>query len=796
MNKLSTTKSLLAKLLASENLTVEHGKFSTASFDVKNRVLRLPIWKEMSGSLYDLMVLHEVGHALWTPEAGWHESASKKGPGFKSFLNVVEDARIERKIKDKYPGGRKSFTDGYLELVRKDFFGTKGVDLNELNLIDRINLYFKAGSSNGIEFSEEENGFIEKVATTRSWDDVVRVSEELYEYAKDHDSDTDMSDHEYSSFEFGDDEDSEDEEMESDGDASEENSEVDETLEKFKEHLKDLLEAGEEEKEDSGSSTGTGEGEGESEEKSGSETGKSEKAKEGEEADKGENGKEENSSDGDKKISSGSEGGTITDKDLSKGVEDYKPSSITDNNFRNKEELLVDDSDGSYEYVNLPKSNLEKIIIDYKDVHSEIREHYVDADSHYEASNQILEAGKSFIEFRNKNKKTVEYLAKEFEMKKAADAHSRSLTANSGIVDSSLLHTYKYNEHIFKKISVTPDGKNHGLIMVVDWSGSMHRNIKGTVEQMMTLVMFCKRVNIPFEVFLFTDRYYSESRDTGETYSRWTHKEIRYGDLVINGFHLLNMFSSRMRAAELHSAYINMTAIAGSYERKWNYYGGGYHSIPDKYDLGGTPLNNSLFAMNDFIPYFKTKNNVQIVNMVYLTDGDSGGSNAYWTPGRTEKDDDRSRETSHFGRYYSSGGKRPKTFIRDLETKKEYLCDESRGRMTALLVEILRDKHDINIVNFFLIERLKRWDFTRWTNDPESSMKEFRKEKSVVYRDVEGWSSLYIMKGGRDLQTEEKILEIGEDATRGQIRKAFSKFSKGRLENKKLLSQFVDMVAA
>jgi len=792
MNKLSTTKSLLAKLLATENVTVEHGKFSTASFDVKNRVLRLPIWKEMSGSLYDLMVLHEVGHALWTPEAGWHESASKKGPGFKSFLNVVEDARIERKIKDKYPGGRKSFTDGYLELVRKDFFGTKGVDLNELNLIDRINLYFKAGSSSGIEFSEEENGFIEKVATTRSWDDVVRVSEELYEYAKDHDSDTDMSDHEYSSFEFGDDEDSEDEEMESDGDASGENSEVDETLEKFKEHLKDLLEAGEEEKEDSGSSTGTGEGEGESEEKSGSETGKSEKAKEGEEADKGENGKEENSSDGDKKISSGSEGGTITDKDLSKGVEDYKPSSITDNNFRNKEELLVDDSDGSYEYVNLPKSNLEKIIIDYKDVHSEIREHYVDADSHYEASNQILEAGKSFIEFRNKNKKTVEYLAKEFEMKKAADAHSRSLTANSGIVDSSLLHTYKYNEHIFKKISVTPDGKNHGLIMVVDWSGSMHRNIKGTVEQMMTLVMFCKRVNIPFEVFLFSDRYYTENRDREENYSRWTHKEIRYGDMVINGFHLLNVFSSRMRAAELHSAYINMTAIAGAYERKWNYYGGGYHSIPDKYDLGGTPLNNSLFAMNDFIPYFKTKNNVQIVNMVYLTDGESGGSNVYWSPGGGSDN----RETGHFGRYSSSSGKRPKTFIRDLETKKEYLCDEARGRMTALLVEILRDKHNINIVNFFLIERLKRWDFTRWTNDPESSMKEFRKEKSVVYRDVEGWSSLYIMKGGRDLQTEEKILEIGEDATRSQIRRAFSKFSKGRLENKKLLSQFVDMVAA
>ncbi|SVE36499.1 uncharacterized protein METZ01_LOCUS489353, partial [marine metagenome] len=78
MSNLTNTKSLLAKLLATENVTVEHGNYPTAAFDVKNRVLKLPVWKEMSGSLYDLMVLHEVGHALWTPEEGWHESASKK----------------------------------------------------------------------------------------------------------------------------------------------------------------------------------------------------------------------------------------------------------------------------------------------------------------------------------------------------------------------------------------------------------------------------------------------------------------------------------------------------------------------------------------------------------------------------------------------------------------------------------------------------------------------------------------------------------------------------------------------
>ena len=264
---LTNTKSLLAKLLASENLTVEHGNFPTASMDVKNRVLRLPIWKEMSGSLYDLMVLHEVGHALYTPEDGWHESASKKGNGYKSFLNVVEDARIERKIKDKYPGGRRSFTEGYLDLIKKDFFGLSGVELEELNLIDRINLHFKGGTLHDIEFSDEENEFVEKVKNTVTWADVVRVTDELYEYAKDHDSETDMSDHE--GFEWTEDEDADDDEDEENSDDENEMN-SDQSWSEVSDELKEILEKfapGEEEKEeDSGSSSAMGEGEGESEE--------------------------------------------------------------------------------------------------------------------------------------------------------------------------------------------------------------------------------------------------------------------------------------------------------------------------------------------------------------------------------------------------------------------------------------------------------------------------------------------------------------------------------------------------
>jgi len=821
MTNIVTTKSLLAKLLASENVTVEHGNYETASFDVKNRILRLPIWKEMSGSLYDLMVLHEVGHALYTPEDGWHGAGSNKGAGYKSFLNVVEDARIERKIKDKYPGGRKSFTDGYMELIRKNFFGIDGLDPNELGLIDRINLYMKGGFYHDVEFSEEENEFVEKVSNTRTWEDVVRVTDELFEYAKEHESETDMSDHEFASFEFS------DEEIDEDELSASESMEISlpslEDSDEMSDRSVEGLEAGEEEKEDSGSSTGTGEGEGESEEDSkcsgGSEDGSGDSDK------VSKIGKEGKSEDGEKEGNSfGNGAGRVTDEMFAKRDDSFEPKSFTDESFRSHEHELVESSGAyEYEYATLPVANLDNIIIDYKEVHTLIRTHYEKMDRENDGhSTQIKDSTKDFVDFRNKNKKTVEYLAKEFEMKKAADAHSRTLTANSGIIDTSILHTYKYNEHIFKKINVTPDGKNHGLVMVVDWSGSMSRNIKGTLEQMMTLVMFAKRVNIPFEVFLFSDSYPSEIRNQKHDgyLAKWTHSKIERGDLIIGSHHLINVFSSRMRARELHEAYVNMTAIAAGYDHSSHYdrYYSRYSTLPNELRLGGTPLNDSLLAMNTFLPKFKAQNSVQVVNLIYLTDGDSAGIQGMWYDRIEERwsgeyNDDGEKimreeliEHNRLQMGNSYGSKKIETIIRDPETKKEYNLKDSqrvnrRGGMTSLLVNVLREKHGINVVNFFLLERLKRYDMTHYVEDydkVEETFKYWKKHGHMIVNGnmARGWSELYLVKGGQNLQTEEDIFTVKEDATKGQIRSAFRKFSKGKLENRMMLSKFVDMVAA
>lgn len=85
-------KGNLARLLATENLVVEHRNCPTASFDVDRRVLTLPNWDRASSVVYDMLVGHEVGHALFTPNDDWREAVNCP----KDFINVIEDARIEK----------------------------------------------------------------------------------------------------------------------------------------------------------------------------------------------------------------------------------------------------------------------------------------------------------------------------------------------------------------------------------------------------------------------------------------------------------------------------------------------------------------------------------------------------------------------------------------------------------------------------------------------------------------------------------------------------------------------------
>ena len=193
--------SLLAKLLATENITVQQTPgIKTAMFDLKGRVLMLPLWQGISDDLRDLLIVHETGHALDTPDAETYKKAyegitSRVFPNetvskslqstVQGFLNVVEDARIDKRQKRRYPGSRKNYLVGYKELMERDFFGTARRDINSMGFIDRLNIWFKGGNINGkIDFTPEEKVFVRKAEGLETFAEVVALTEEIYAYCK------------------------------------------------------------------------------------------------------------------------------------------------------------------------------------------------------------------------------------------------------------------------------------------------------------------------------------------------------------------------------------------------------------------------------------------------------------------------------------------------------------------------------------------------------------------------------------------------------------------------------------
>ena len=173
-------KSQLAKLLATEDLIVEHKQVQTACFNVHTRVLTLPMWERASNTVYDLLVGHEVGHALFTPDEDWLEKVAVPP----QFVNVVEDARIEKLMKRKYAGLAKTFFNGYKELNDEDFFSISDSDVSTFNLADRANLHFKVGNFVDISFTEEEMAIIRMIEGCDDFDDVLLAAEVLYKYCK------------------------------------------------------------------------------------------------------------------------------------------------------------------------------------------------------------------------------------------------------------------------------------------------------------------------------------------------------------------------------------------------------------------------------------------------------------------------------------------------------------------------------------------------------------------------------------------------------------------------------------
>ena len=773
-------KSNLAKLLATENITVEHRKVQTAFFDLGKRLLVVPIWKEMNVDILDMLLAHEIGHALFTPQDEWKEGIDKKIPH--SYLNIVEDARIEKLIKRKYPGLSQPFIKGYRDLINNDFFKTKDKDINEMLLIDRLNMHFKMSHvESTIEFDGvDELEFVKRMSEVETFKEVEILAADLAEYCKDEAQTKGLDDHD---FDFIDD---------ADGDAADEVDNGDDNAESG-----DGDESGDESENKSPDSNKEGEGEEE------------------------DDGQDPRDSHGKKEYAPG---------------DDY-PDSETDAAWSNAQNDLLDEKSKDNQYYHVHEfTNLSDFVFDYKTVLKDFKDNrkkHMVSSSHYHsdlyqtAYPKLIADYKLFIKNQNK---AVNYMVKEFELKKAATAHSRAMQSNSGVVDPLKLHSYKYNDDIFKRLTVTPDGKNHGLMMFIDWSGSMGDKIAPTIQQLMNLTMFCRKVNIPFEVYAFSNNtsYNNSVDDDGNTTRKYPLPNYQDGDITIDHhMMLLNFISSKMTAKEYDEGMINLylMGIKYGYDR-YAYRGRNYDydaavaeqwkddliPIPNGYNLCSTPLNESIMAAMKMVPAFQKKYNIDKMNTVFLTDGASDGGERIVSVSDDDKDTEldtwSSRRYGHdvrFKKYMSNAN----TLLTDRLTKKTLKVGDSRRGLTDTLLKVLKLRTGCKVLGFYVDSKrtlsngtLNRYfpESNYWNSDAKlydrkKVKAEFRKNKVLVVSENTGYDELYLLAGGEMDVTDTEMATPSEGAKKGEIKRLFASTLKSNKSSRVVLNKFITQVA-
>ena len=806
-------KTLLAKLLATEDITVVHKNMPTAYFDTKNRELGLPILKNMSGDIYDLMTLHEVGHALWTDPEDWHKivSADNDDDLPKSFINVTEDVRIERKIKDKYPGGRRAFRTGYEKLYRDDFFGTAKRDIQESNLADRINLHSKIGDITGLEFTEEEMEIYDLCNKAVTFDDAVEAARALYTYCKNSensdDSEFDM-DH---NFGFGDDSEDNDEEFSMAGE-----SPVD-------------MESEDETESESGQS---GEESEESEESESTESGNS-SADQFEDAPVSQEDQKMDQTPVESNDESAEEN-SETPKEMSRrggfGMGDVtnpmQASTVIEWEDRKRDLNVQDGRD--YWYGNIPQSTLQNII-DYKMIIDKCAEYYSDID---ENGQKFQSAVYQYLnKFEKESQKTINYMLKEFEMKKSADSYVRASIAKTGQLDMTKIHSYKYNEDLFRKVTVMPDGKNHGLVILVDWSGSMNRVIHDAFKQLMQIVWFCKRAGIQFEVYAFADHgmgdWFPEGTNVRKEFSYSNYEanpfwNYKVGDITVSDHVLLNMFSSRMSKMELkrsahyicgatlqmmgcgYDHYTGKHLLSEWYEARAHEFYYARPHYPNGLHLGGTPLNGAIATLSTLVPEYRKKNNIQNLNVVIISDGASNGDG-----GKIQETEevvfDRHTYQKHKTGRMIFGTDRPdwnvvKHYVDPITKKQFKFTGRDSASETEAHISVLRARTGCNVVGFYLASSSKNGAIRK--NDmhwlfPNQNLDEVRKElkkNRVAVADSFGYDEYYVIPtGNMALETEE--LKVSSEMTKGRMAKAFMNHMRGKTLNRVLLNKFVQQIA-
>ena len=761
------SQSRLAKLLAKENIQVHVGNYHTAFFDVKQRLLGLPLWNTDSKHVSDLLIGHEVGHALHTPTDAV-TLFQERYPNIPfDVANIVEDIRIERLIRANYPGLVFCFKEGYRHFIEKDFFKIAGVDLSKLNFVDRLNLKGKIGNLVDIPLSKKEEKIYQRCLAAETYDEVLDICNDVIKLAK-----------------------IKAQKPQEDSDQSQDEDD-------------DMTPSMPSNSSSSSSSDSNNESQKDSKSQSSSQS-LNDPAKDESSKPSNSSSSSPSQSENDTTLNDSQSVGKKSPQQQDKRKLDEELKSQTLNSLNeNVKNLQSNDINNVVGNSPTMKQLLSKIV----PIDKVMAERKIKPDRYDYAMNHpsVVE---DWTSFKNATKKHIAILVKEFERRKAAYQYSRATSSRTGTLDVNRLHSFKFEDQIFKSVTRLADAKNHGMIFFIDYSGSMNNTLGRVISQTLQLVYFCKAVGIPFEVYGFTSPPYHTLFFDYEDGTNVTDQLPGY-NLDLSHTHLCELINSSMpkHAFELACRELRANAFVRD----------NLHKVQDTYiysskyeTMNGTPLYETIIVAHAVVKRFRETHKVQKINTIFLTDGDGNGI-------RFNKND------SHVEHEIQS--KRWGVAVTvDINGNKMTFAGQDRN-IYAKLIHNLKTTCNTTVIGFFLanyksefknnsigaLRYSKNGKTLSW--DEAVSIfnvkgKSARKEKCLaiengfnydVYFTFDSVKNLDINDDGEEFDCgdilSDKKFDVSSNTSQNKIAREFTKFHGEKKTSRVFLNKFVEFIA-
>ena len=417
--------------------------------------------------------------------------------------------------------------------------------------------------------------------------------------------------------------------------------------------------------------------------------------------------------------------------------------------------------------------------------------------------------------FNLKHGATIKFMAREFELKKAAKLAERAKTSRTGRLDVTKLYAYKFREDLFKSVTVLPNGKSHGVVVVIDGSGSMHDVMSDTLDQALLFGTFAKAVGIPFKAVVFSTERYSETTPSA------IHNSTDAGSktLVPCTGHLQLATVLDTTAPKWKDQLIACAAFAARYDNTAYTYD--LNGLPHS-DLGATPLYSTLLVAEQYIATMKSSHRLDKTTLLVVTDGDdSSGLDIEFGDGQNLK----------------TVRKQQALIIRDTVTRKvyaEFAKPDSIGyfyaktnSMLNALVDSIQSRHGTRVVTIkilsgraarytsrynsrSILEKAQQFartfdevntryapDFVaRWNITENDARKGMKEDGQVAFNkvDIIGDAAILVAADRLKLDTNESKSD-DQDMTPAQIKRAFVKRSVGASKNRVFVQTVMPFLA-